>query len=59
MKPSTRDSIQGKIHELKGTVKETAGQVTNNPTLTAKGRIEKVAGKAQQKVGQIKKVFET
>lgn len=58
MKPSTKDNIQGKIHELKGTVKETAGQVTDNPTLTAKGRIEKVAGKAQQKVGQVKKVFE-
>ncbi len=58
MKPSTKDQIQGKLHELKGTAKQTAGQVTNNPTLEAKGQSEKLAGKIQKKVGQIEKVIE-
>ena len=46
------------MHEAKGTVKEKAGQVTNNPKLTAKGQNEKLAGKVQKKVGQIEKVLE-
>jgi len=58
MKPSTKDQIQGKLHELKGTAKQTAGQVTNNPNLAAKGQSEKLAGKIQKKVGQIEEVFE-
>jgi uncharacterized protein YjbJ (UPF0337 family) len=43
---------------MKGKVKQTAGQVTNNPNLAAKGQDEKVAGKIQKKIGQIEKVFE-
>lgn len=58
MKPSTKDRIKGKFHELKGNVKEKAGQVTNNPTLAAEGRNEELAGKVQTKVGQIEQVFE-
>ena len=33
MKPSTKNQAKGKLHELKGKVKEKAGQVTNNPNL--------------------------
>lgn len=58
MKPSTKDQIQGTLHELKGKTKEKAGQVTNNPNLTSEGQGEKLAGKVQKKVGQIEKVFE-
>jgi len=58
MKPSTKDQIEGKLHELKGKVKEKAGQATNNPDLTAEGQVEKIAGKVQKKVGQIEKIFE-
>ena len=58
MKPSTTDQIKGEMHELKGKAKEKAGQVTNNPKLTADGQDEKVAGKVQKKVGQIEKVLE-
>ena len=46
------------MHEAKGTVKEKAGQVTNNPNLTSKGQNEKFAGKVQKKVGQIEKLLE-
>ena len=58
MKPSTKDQIEGKFHEVKGDVKQKAGQVTNNPKLETKGRTEKFAGKVQKKVGQIEKVLE-
>jgi uncharacterized protein YjbJ (UPF0337 family) len=43
---------------LKGTAKEKAGQVTNNPSLIAKGQNERFAGKVQSKVGQIEAVLE-
>ena len=33
MKPSTKDELEGKLHEAKGKVKEKIGQVTNNPDL--------------------------
>ena len=58
MKPSTKDQVQGALHELKGKAKEKAGKITNNPNLAAEGQDEKIAGKVQKKVGQIEKVFE-
>ena len=58
MKQSTQDRITGKIHEVKGDVKEKAGQIANNPDLTTEGQTEKLAGTVQKKVGQIEKVFE-
>ena len=56
MKPSTKDRIEGKLHELTGTAKEKVGKITNDPNLAAKGQDEKFAGKVQKKVGQIEKV---
>ena len=50
MKPSTSDQIKGKV-------KEKAGQLTKNPNLAAQGQDEQLAGKVQKKVGLIKKVF--
>jgi uncharacterized protein YjbJ (UPF0337 family) len=58
VKQSTKDEIQGNLHEAKGAVKEKAGQVINNPNLAAEGQIEKLAGKVQKKGGQIEKVLE-
>ena len=57
MKPSMKDEIQGTFHEVKGKVKEKAGQVTNNPDLKAEGKAENITGKVQKKVGQIEKVL--
>jgi uncharacterized protein YjbJ (UPF0337 family) len=57
MKSSATDKIQGTFHEAKGKVKEVAGQVTNKPKLEAEGVEEKVAGKIQKKVGDVKKVL--
>ena len=58
MKDSTKDKVQGKMHELKGKVKEKVGHATNNPQLEDEGTGEKVGGKIQKKVGDIEKVLE-
>jgi uncharacterized protein YjbJ (UPF0337 family) len=58
MNPSTNDKIEGKFHEVKGKVKEAAGQAAGNPDLEAEGKGEKLAGKIQHKVGQVEKLFE-
>jgi len=57
MKPSTKDEIAGKVHEVKGKVKEKAGQLTNNPDLEGEGQDENVGGKIQKKIGQVEKVL--
>ena len=57
MKNSTKDQAQGKMHEVKGKVKEAVGRATNNPNLVEEGQDENVAGKVQKKVGQVEKVF--
>ena len=58
MKRSTKNEIEGSLHEAKGTVKEKAGHIINNPDLTTEGENEKLAGKVQKKVGQVEEVFE-
>lgn len=58
MKPSTKDQVVGKMHELKGAVKTKAGEVLNKPDLKKEGEVETVIGKFQSKVGQIEKVLE-
>jgi uncharacterized protein YjbJ (UPF0337 family) len=57
MKSSTKDEVKGAFHDAKGTVKEMTGKITDNPKLEAKGKAEKIAGKAQIKIGQVKKVL--
>jgi uncharacterized protein YjbJ (UPF0337 family) len=58
MKSSTTDQAKGKLHEVKGDIKEKVGKLTNNPDLEAEGQSEKLVGKVQKKIGQIEKVFE-
>jgi uncharacterized protein YjbJ (UPF0337 family) len=58
MKDSTKDKIQGTMHQVKGAVKEKVGRATNHPDLEVEGTDEKVAGKIQKKVGDIEKVVE-
>ena len=57
MKESTKDKIEGTLHEAKGKVKEESGKAVGNPDLEDRGTGEKVAGKVQKKVGDVKKVF--
>jgi uncharacterized protein YjbJ (UPF0337 family) len=58
MKASTKDQIAGKLREVKGKVKEKAGQLTNDRNLEAEGQAENLVGKVQRKVGQIEGVLE-
>lgn len=58
MKDSTKDKVEGAVHELKGSAKEKVGRATKNPNLEAEGSDEKLGGKIQKKVGDVEKVFE-
>ena len=55
MKPSTEDKTSGTLHEVKGAIKQKAGEITKNPNLEADGIAEKIAGKVQHVVGKIEK----
>lgn len=57
MKSSTTDKVEGRIHEVKGKVKEEAGKAIGDPDLRDRGVAEKIAGKVQNKVGDVKHVF--
>jgi len=57
MKSSTDDQAEGQLHKVKGKLKEIAGVISDNPRLESEGIAEKIAGKVQEKIGQVKKVF--
>jgi uncharacterized protein YjbJ (UPF0337 family) len=58
MKPSTENEIAGKVHEVKGTIKEKVGQLTNDPDLEGEGIVENITGKVQKNIGRVEKVIE-
>jgi uncharacterized protein YjbJ (UPF0337 family) len=58
MKSSTQDKVEGTFHQVKGKVKEVAGDLIDSPKLEAEGVAEKTAGVVQKKLGQVKKVWE-
>jgi uncharacterized protein YjbJ (UPF0337 family) len=57
MKSSTKDQTRGMFHKVKGKIRQAAGKLSDNPKLEASGAGEKMAGKVQEKVGQIKQVL--
>lgn len=57
MKDSMKDKVEGAMREVKGKAKEVVGIITDNPKLEAKGTVEKIAGKVQQKIGEIKNIL--
>jgi len=56
MKSSTQDKAEGKMHQVKGKIKEIGGKAVGNESLEAEGKGENFKGKAQEKVGDVKKV---
>ncbi len=58
MNSSSEDKAKGTAKEAIGSVKETTGRAVGNEKLEAKGAAEKTEGKVQQKVGDVKKVFD-
>jgi uncharacterized protein YjbJ (UPF0337 family) len=57
MKSSTKDQMAGKFHKLSGRFKEIAGELSDNPKLEAKGAYERIAGKVQERIGQVEKAL--
>jgi uncharacterized protein YjbJ (UPF0337 family) len=58
MDESTKNKIEGAVHDIKGSVKEKVGQTINDPDLESEGTGEKLAGKVQKKIGEIQEVLE-
>jgi len=57
MKSSTKDKIRGNVDQAKGSVQEKAGRASRDPEMQDRGTANKVGGKIQKKVGDVKKVF--
>jgi len=49
-----KDEVKGAGKQAKGAVKDAVGGLTGNEKLQAEGKLDKVAGKVQQKVGEAK-----
>jgi len=55
MKASTKDQMEGKFHEVKGSIKAAVGNALHSPKVSLAGHTEKIAGKAQEKMGHAQK----
>lgn len=49
-----KDEVKGVGKQIKGAVKDAVGGLTGNEKLQTEGKIDKAAGKIQQKVGEAK-----
>lgn len=49
-----KDQSSGRVKEAKGKVKEFAGKLVGNQKLQAKGKAQRIRGKAQAKFGDVK-----
>jgi uncharacterized protein YjbJ (UPF0337 family) len=49
-----KDQVKGRIEEAKGKVKEVAGKAVGNVALENKGNAQKISGKVQAAVGDLK-----
>jgi len=57
MDSSTHNKVEGTAKEAVGKVKEKTGKAIGNQDLEDRGTAEKVGGKAERKIGDVKKVF--
>jgi uncharacterized protein YjbJ (UPF0337 family) len=57
MKSSTKDKAEGKMHQVKGSIKEATGKIVGNRDLEAEGKVENLEGEIQEKIGDVKKTF--
>lgn len=51
------DRIKGALKEAQGNIKEATGKAVGNEKLKREGQVERVEGKAQNMVGQLKDAF--
>jgi uncharacterized protein YjbJ (UPF0337 family) len=48
-----KDRIAGSVKQAKGSIEEAAGKLVGDAKLTAEGKADKVAGKAQNALGSL------
>ena len=51
----SNEEEKGTAKQVKGKIREAAGVLTGNRKMEAKGKLEKTEGKAQEKVGKLKR----
>jgi uncharacterized protein YjbJ (UPF0337 family) len=51
---TNKDQVKGRVEEAKGKIKEFAGKLVANEKLEAKGKGQRILGKAQAKFGDVK-----
>lgn len=49
-----KDTAKGAVKDAKGTIKQTVGKATGNERMEAEGAGDRVAGKVQKGVGNLK-----
>ncbi len=55
MKRSIKDRAEGALHEVKGRIKQEAGQRRNDEAMVDEGTDERIAGKVQKAAGKVEK----
>jgi uncharacterized protein YjbJ (UPF0337 family) len=58
MKGSTKNRVRGKVKQIKGKAKETAGRMTRNTRLEAEGLGDQIDGTMQNLGGKLQKKLE-
>ena len=48
-----KDQVEGRVDEVKGSVKEATGKAVGNASLEIKGNIEKNLGRTKAKIGDV------
>jgi len=57
MKSGNQDKAEGTAKEIKGKIKQGVGKATGNEDTEREGELDEAEGKVQDKVGDVKKVF--
>jgi uncharacterized protein YjbJ (UPF0337 family) len=55
MKDDLKREIKGKVDNIKGRVKEAIGALSGNKETQAEGTVERAAGAANEKVGEVER----
>lgn len=53
------DKLKAAGNQLKGEVKESVGELTNDPKLQAEGKVDQLKATAQEKISDVKEAIST
>ncbi|MFB9325907.1 CsbD family protein [Paenibacillus aurantiacus] len=51
------DKVKGKVSQFKGELKDQWGNATDNASLQAEGKLDKLKGKGQEAIGEAKETL--